>query len=300
MALRQMLNMAEWHLDRVRAGWDAARERAIARGVHLGSKAPTGHRRRPDGRLTVDRVGGPAITELFARRAEGTPISALAALLERRGVRTPYGNRHWAYTSTRGLLQNRVYLGEVRSGEFVKANTHPPLTDPATWQLAQAPVEIREPRAALPAGVANVRCAGCRMTMNTHTTYANDGRAIRHYVCRRRYAAGPCRRPPPSPARCSSPTSKTSSSSCSTTGQAPHDPPSTRPSTQPPRRKPRSWPTATTTARSPRSDPSASPPASKNATTNSPAPYAPSPAHDSARTHLSCRHAASSRTAGHT
>jgi hypothetical protein len=66
-------------------------------------------------------------------------ISALACRLEQRGVLTPYGNTHWCYTSTRGLLRNRAYLGEVRSAQFVNTDAHPPLTDPATWQLAQAP-----------------------------------------------------------------------------------------------------------------------------------------------------------------
>ncbi len=124
-ALREGLSWAELHLDRIRATWDAARERAIARGVHLGSKTPTGYRRRKNGRLAIDTETGPAITELFQRRSEGMSISAPGRLLMARGVRTPYGNEHWCYTSTRGLLRNRVYLGEVRSGTFVRAGAHP-------------------------------------------------------------------------------------------------------------------------------------------------------------------------------
>jgi hypothetical protein len=32
--MRIMLSMGEWQLDRIRSSWDAARERAVARGVH--------------------------------------------------------------------------------------------------------------------------------------------------------------------------------------------------------------------------------------------------------------------------
>jgi DNA invertase Pin-like site-specific DNA recombinase len=43
LVLRIMLSMAEWELDRIRSQWDVARERAVARGVHLGSRRPSGY-----------------------------------------------------------------------------------------------------------------------------------------------------------------------------------------------------------------------------------------------------------------
>ncbi len=74
LVMRVMLSMAEWQRDRARENWDAARERAVARGVHCASRPPTGYRRGPSGRLVVDPGSAPVIRELFARRADGEAI----------------------------------------------------------------------------------------------------------------------------------------------------------------------------------------------------------------------------------
>jgi DNA invertase Pin-like site-specific DNA recombinase len=71
--LRQMLSWAEWEFDRTRSNWRLARERAIARGVWVMGR-PVGYRRKRDGRLVVDPVEGPVVSELFRRRAEGARI----------------------------------------------------------------------------------------------------------------------------------------------------------------------------------------------------------------------------------
>jgi Recombinase len=129
--MRIMLAMGEWQLDRIRSSWDAARERAVERGVHCSPKAPTGYRRGPSGRLVIDGDDGPMISELFRRRAEGEATMSLCRRLEKRGVRTPYGNTAWSATSVRHILANRVYLGEARSGAFVKPGARAP-TAPAS------------------------------------------------------------------------------------------------------------------------------------------------------------------------
>jgi hypothetical protein len=93
-------------------------------------------------------------------------------------------------------VANRVYLGEVRSADHVKANTHPPLTDAVTWQRAQAPRELT-PRAnsqpSLLAGL--VRCAGCGMAMSGSVRRSGDG-TLRHNCVDRRRAARTSRRRP--------------------------------------------------------------------------------------------------------
>ena len=81
LVLRIMLSMGEWELDRVRANWDTARGRAIARGVCIGV-APFGYRPPSDGRLAVDGAAGPLVTELFRRRADGASLGDLRDLLE--------------------------------------------------------------------------------------------------------------------------------------------------------------------------------------------------------------------------
>ena len=193
LVLRIMLSLAEYDLDRIRASWDAARAHAIARGVHLGPKPPTGYRRLKSGRLRPDPVSGPVVSELFARRADGESITRLCRFMEQSGVITPYGNPGWCCTSLRGVLANRVYLGEVRCAPHVREGAHPPLTDPVTWQRAQAPRELPRRSASRPSLLAGlVRCAACGMSMSATARVETPRRTRRQYVCARHYSAGSC------------------------------------------------------------------------------------------------------------
>ena len=46
-----MLSLAEFELERIRGNWAEARERAVARGIHLTATVPFGYQRRADGGL---------------------------------------------------------------------------------------------------------------------------------------------------------------------------------------------------------------------------------------------------------
>jgi site-specific DNA recombinase len=188
--------IAEWELDRRRADWEESRGRAVARGVHVASKTPTGYRKRDDGRLEPDPETAPIIRELFELRADGAGWTELADHLTRTGVEGPYGARTWIAAAARKIVRNRVYLGEARSGRFVHPAAHEPLVDRATWEAAQRPralppARTREPM--LLAGV--VRCASCRYVMKADTMKDARGQRLELYRCRKRHAAGVCPAP---------------------------------------------------------------------------------------------------------
>jgi hypothetical protein len=131
---------------------------------------------------------GPLVTELFRRRAEGTPIVDLGRFMESRGVQTVRGNSRWPYGSVRTILKHRVYLGEARSGEFINTHAHPPLTDEATWQRAQHPSPLERTGHGNPHLLSGVlRCAGCR-----HRLMPTHGNGLWSYHCRRHFATGDC------------------------------------------------------------------------------------------------------------
>ncbi len=120
----------------------------------------------------------------------------LCRWLEARGARTPYGNAVWNPTSVRRMLANRVYLGEARSGAFVKTAAHSALTDPVTFQRAQRPRELAACKGAEPSLLGGlVRCAACSLAMRAFTARTPDGRVRRHYSCPRRCAGGHCHAP---------------------------------------------------------------------------------------------------------
>src|SRR5262249_7209741 len=129
--------IAELELERIRESWDSAKREAVGRGVHISARVPTGYKRDEGGRLKRVEPAASAVAEVFRRRAVGASYTALADYLHDLEVRPPTGNPHWSSQGVRGLLLNRVYLGEARSGSIVKADAHEAIVTAAEWDAAQ-------------------------------------------------------------------------------------------------------------------------------------------------------------------
>lgn len=171
--LNVMLSMAQFELERIGDSWDAARVRAVDRGLYIGPTAPFGYRivRDENGkepRLEVDPETGPIITELFERRAAGQGWVSLAKWMQ--GADPEH--KPWPMGSMQRTLKRRAYLGIAHHGEYERPGAHDALTDPATFAAVQA---RRMPRNALKYGDKHllrglVRCASCRYTMQLAST----------------------------------------------------------------------------------------------------------------------------------
>jgi len=195
LLLRLMLSMAEWELDRIRSNWNAARIRAIQRGVHIGRTAPFGYRRVLAGRLEPDAATAPVLREIFKRRADGATTREIAQWLETHRVKTSRGNRGWTDTSVWHILRNRTYLGELRMGDHVARHMHPPLVGRATWQEAQSPRVLSESRKGQPTLLGGLlRCSACRLVLHSGWAYQHDRRTAA-YHCGGRSAQGSCPEP---------------------------------------------------------------------------------------------------------
>lgn len=185
-----LLLLSEWQLQTIREGWLAARSRKIRRGHHITAHMPFGYQRGPEGGLIPDPVNAPLLTEVFRRRAAGTPIRDLAIFLDE-NVPRPNGGV-WPERTVWGMLGRRVYLGMAYSGEMVEEDAHPALVTQDEWEAAQ-PTEVRgyvtSERVALLAGF--IRCAACGHAMSRSGT--EPGSWV--YRCRRRSADGICPAP---------------------------------------------------------------------------------------------------------
>jgi site-specific DNA recombinase len=195
-----LLMVADWYRDQIRESWAIARERAVRRGAAITSTIPTGYRRAAGGRLEPDPHWGPVVREVFERRARGAAWVELARFMNDRGVPVQYASGdkrnegRWTGHTVSRLVAGRVYVGEVRHGEFVNAAAHEPLVPTATWHAAQGarsvlpPATNRDP--ALLAGL--VRCSGCGYGMYRSLGRGPAGTKIKSYRCRGGGSAGVC------------------------------------------------------------------------------------------------------------
>jgi site-specific DNA recombinase len=185
LVLRMMLSLAEWELDRIRGNWEEARERAVARGLHLTATVPFGYQRRADNGLEPHPHNGPIVTELFERRANGAGWAELQRWLKSKRARTQRGHADWSLRGVRDIVRSDVYLGVARHGEYVNREAHTPLTDPVTWRRAQRRGTVQKSRADEPALLGGLlRCAGCRYVMASRVVKLADGTLVRDFRCR--------------------------------------------------------------------------------------------------------------------
>jgi DNA invertase Pin-like site-specific DNA recombinase len=196
MMMRMMLVLAEFELDRVRESWAESRRLAVARGVHLASKTPSGYRRGEEGRLVFDPEVAPYLAEAFRMRAACRSWLEIRDYLEANGVKRFHGGRKWTSNAFTHLLDNRAYLGEARSGDEVKPDAHPALIDRGTWEGVQITRTLTTIRAKHPAPLGGLlRCAGCRNLMTAYSKLNRAGEARCQYHCKRGRADGGCEAP---------------------------------------------------------------------------------------------------------
>jgi site-specific DNA recombinase len=191
-----MLALAELELDRIREGWATSQAYAVARGVHIASRTPTGYVRNGDGRLRLDATTAPVVRELFRRRAAGAGWNQLADYMDEQGISGPYENSRWTPGTLAKMVRNRAYLGEARSGPNVNVDAHEAIVTRAEWEAAQGARGVSSARngdGLLLAGL--VRCAGCRYVVKPDTMRDRDGSRLGFYRCRRRHPAGRCPAP---------------------------------------------------------------------------------------------------------
>ncbi len=165
----------EQHVERFTrlAGW------ATEAGIWQRRQTPLGYTRDPQTRKLVPNDDAERVRRAFADRIAGKPTLEIAREL---GMTT---------SGVRALLRNRVYLGELRIGEFVNLAAHPPLVSEDVFQQAQTarvtrPLRVRREPALL-RGL--VYCAGCQHIMSS------SAQKVITYACHRHHSAGSCPAP---------------------------------------------------------------------------------------------------------
>jgi DNA invertase Pin-like site-specific DNA recombinase len=189
--------LGELELARIRENWSVARKSAVARGIHVSGKVPTGYLRNEARVLEPDRRTAPTIHELFRRRAAEQSWTQLARFLEERDVITPWENEVWTVASVATIIRNRVYLGEARSGKIVNAEAHEPIVTLAEWNAANKARGVHPGRSGRSTGLLSgvLRCAGCSYAMKPSMGKTRHGKPFLEYRCKPDKAAGRCPAP---------------------------------------------------------------------------------------------------------
>ena len=197
----------EWYLEDMSDSIKAALDSRRRNGYHIGSFALYGYQKDPDrkGHLIVDEEAAAVVREVFTRYAQGYGKTAIARMLNDRGIPNPTEYKRqkglrsalppgksctlWKYFAISNMLANEAYIGNLVQGKYKSISyktstnrpcpkeewirvegTHEPIIDRELWdrvqgQLAERCKPFQVGKIGLFAGKA--RCAACGYAMRS-------------------------------------------------------------------------------------------------------------------------------------
>jgi DNA invertase Pin-like site-specific DNA recombinase len=185
-----ILELGEEDLRQRTETWDRSTAGAVARGIHSGSVAPLGYEWSTavidlgEGRRRVKKLGplrltedAPRVRAAFEARAAGAPWSEVARIL---GAKSK--------SAATRVLQNRVYLGEARSGRHVCEGAHPPIVDELLFSRVQRRRESVVGDTSKPVTLLAkvLKCANCGQTLTWDGSMAKPGYRCKNLHCERK------------------------------------------------------------------------------------------------------------------
>lgn len=214
----------EWYLEDMSENIRSVLTNRRKNGLHIGSFALYGYEKDPEqkGRLRIDEEAAAVVREVFALFAAGYGKTAIARMLNDRGVPNPteykrlHGLRYrqpknknstlWKYAAIADMLANQMYIGNMvqgrygsvsyktkqnkprpQSGWYVVEGTHAPIVDRELWDRVQARIAQRaKPFAVGTVGLfaRKARCAACGYVLRSSKT-----RDRRYLQCPNRHVA---------------------------------------------------------------------------------------------------------------
>lgn len=160
-----LIQVAEFFAELTAEKTYKAKEAAVAQGIPCFDRIPFGYRKDPDPtsqsyrRLIVHEQEAEAVRAAFVMRDEGSSLEAIRDFLRTQGA--TYG-----INGVQRLLQQRMYLGEIRFGKLTNVHSHEAIVDPGLFRSVQGRRIVKGPRKGpqadrLLARLGIVRCASC-------------------------------------------------------------------------------------------------------------------------------------------
>ena len=200
----------EWYLEDMSENIRSVLDNRRENGLHIGAFALYGYKKDPahKGHLLVDGEAAAVVREVFTLFAQGYGKTAIARLLNDRGIPNPteykrlHGLRYrqpedrnstlWKYYTIADMLANEIYIGNMVQGRYgsvsyktkknrprpasewyIVEGTHEPIIDRALWDRVQAMIRqrakpFRTGTVGLFAG--KTRCAHCGYALRSSKT----------------------------------------------------------------------------------------------------------------------------------
>ena len=214
----------EWYLEDMSENIRSVLTSRRQNGFHIGAFALYGYKKDPEqkGHLIIDSEAAAVVREVFALFSQGYGKTAIARMLNDRGVPNPteykrlQGLRYqqpkqknstlWKYSAISDMLVNEIYIGNMVQGKYgsvsykTKQNrprpksewyrvegTHEPIIDRPLWDRVQALIRERaKPLSTGNVGIfaRKVRCANCGYTMRSGKSHGR-----RYLMCSSHHAA---------------------------------------------------------------------------------------------------------------
>ncbi|MCI8622269.1 MAG: recombinase family protein [Provencibacterium sp.] len=214
----------EWYLEDMSESIRSVLTSRRKNGFHIGAFALYGYRKDPEhkGRLLVDEEAAAVVREIFTLFAAGYGKTAIARLLNDRGVPNPtaykqlHGLRYrqpthkngslWKYPAISSILANETYTGNLVQGRYgsvsyktkqnrprpksewyIVEGTHEPIISRALWEEVQAlAAQKSKPFSdgAIGLFAGKTRCMGCGYTLRS-----SQSRGRRYLKCPSRQVA---------------------------------------------------------------------------------------------------------------
>ena len=214
----------EWYLEDMSASIKAALDTRRSQGYHIGSFPLYGYLKDPEnkGRLIIDEEAAAVVREIFGLFAGGMGKTAIARLLNDRGIPNPteykrlkgikykvpkhQNGKLWKYHTISDMLTNKMYLGHMVQGRYgsisyktgknkprpkdqwyIVENTHEPIIDADLWNRVQSMIQLKaKPFICGEIGLfaKKARCVNCGYTMRS-----SKSRGVHYLKCGTRHIA---------------------------------------------------------------------------------------------------------------
>ena len=214
----------EWYLEDMSESIKSVLDSRRKNGFHIGSFALYGYRKDPEHRgcLLIDEEAAQVVKEVFSLFAKGYGKTAIARILNQRGVPNPtaykrlHGLRYvqpngtsgalWKYSSIAHMLTNELYIGNMVQGKYgslsykTKENrprpkeawfrvehTHPAIIRPELWEAVQK--RLAQRAKPFQGGTVGIFAGKCRCMSCGYTLRSSKSRGKRYLQCPSRYVA---------------------------------------------------------------------------------------------------------------